>query len=326
MFRRITCLLPLIVLFGCTRPRDGAHASRLDLMKPSPDAQRIDSTFVCPRPAHNVTAEFDDLFYSQSISNDPKAANALRDCDVVLVHGWLGEVALRLTGFLNFFSPNQHALDYLKDQRQASRELGMECKVPLYRSESIDACGEKVARFIAANPRPVILIGHSKGGLDALAALLSLQRSGQLHKVAGWLAMQGPFYGCDEAQEFFDTPHLRARMKFALFGGKLDGLRDLTPAARRDYMAQHEAEIATLMRTVPVVCFGSWLPPKAPDVPLMDGPVKPGDAILPGADYVAKCGVRHALPVLGWGPERFDRVAFTKTMLIMLAHRMADTH
>ena len=241
---------------------------------------------------------------------------------MILVHGWLGEVALRLTHFLGRFNSHQRVLDYLDDQRRAVQELGLSTKAPLYRSESIDACGEKLARFIVENPRRVILIAHSKGCNDALAALLSLQRSGHLNKVAGWLAMQGPFYGCDEAETFYSHSMPLTTLRFKLLGGKIEGVSDMRPSAREEYMAVNKSNIDALMRSTPVLCFGSWLPPSAANEPLKDGPIVPESAILPGADYIAKCGIRHAMPVLGWGNPEFNRVAFTKTMMAMLIERI----
>ena len=303
------------------RPHDAAQA----LSAPSSDRKLEDlkdSAFVCQRGGHNITAEFNRRLHVENATFVAQPRDAVNDCDVILVHGWLGEVAIRLTKFLDRFNNHQRLLDYLDDQHRAAHELGLSSKAPLYRSESVYACGEKLAQFIIDNPRPVILIAHSKGCVDALAALLSLQRSGHLNKVAGWLAMQGPFYGCDEAETFFSHSMPLAKLRFKLLGGKIEGVWDMRPSAREEYMAANKSAIDALMRTTPVICFGSWLPPSKENEPLNDGPIVPDSAILPGADYIAKCGIRHAMPVLGWGNPEFDRVAFTKTMMSMLIERI----
>ena len=307
---------------GCARFVGNSQAPDFYSSDRSLETKR-DAAFSCERGGRNITQEFSDRLHA-AVTGDPasKTFSQTENCDVVLVHGWLGEVALRATDFLDKFNRKQHILDYLKDQRIAARELGLATLSPLYRSDSIDICGEKLAAFIIANPRPVILIAHSKGCVDALAALLSLQRSGHLNKVRGWLSMQGPYYGCDEAETFFSHSMPLSTLRFKLLGGKLAGVTDMRPALREEYMAQHRAEIESIVRSTPVICFGSWLQPTMPGEPLKDGPISPESAILSGSDYIAKCGIRHAAPVLGWGDPQFDRVAFNKTMLVMLLERI----
>lgn len=315
---RILGILPLIVASGCARHADCARApinsvSNQLLSDPS------DAVFVSAPGGRNLTSEFTQRF---NASTNTECAKAFEGCDVLLIHGWLGEVAIKLTSFLDTLKGNQRILDYLKDQRCAADEMGLCAAAPAYRSETVCACGDKIARIIASNPRPVILVCHSKGCLDTLDALLKLQRSGQLNNVAGWIALQGPFYGTEEAATFLNRGNPIGRLRIRMLGANPDGVRDMTPAVRKQYMAENQTQIATLIQSVPMICFASWTTPARENEALSDGHVTPESAILPGSDYIAKCGISHSMPVIGRKNTPFDRVTFTKTMLTLLGERV----
>ena len=315
----------LLVGAGCSRCPDnarGPHICSAESMLKTSGAP----VFVSQRGGHDVTAEFTQRFCAGCNSADRPSALAFDGCDVLLVHGWLGEVAIRVTGLLDNVSCNQRVLDYLKDQHCAADELGLCSFAPPYRSESVCACGEKVARMIECNPRPVMIVSHSKGCLDTLEALLILQREGKLGKVAGWIALQGPFYGAALAESFLGKRSPIGRLRVRMLGADLEGIRDMTETSREGYMARNATETEKLVRAIPVLCFASWKTPLCDGYVLTDGQVTPESALLPGADYVALGGITHAMPVIGRKYEPFDRVTFTKTLLTMLRDRSAARH
>ena len=313
-------LITLILATGCARHSE--YVQNNSVSSAALTEEQRDALFVTKIGGRNLTAEFTQRLRASSDVAATQSAKNLEGCDVLFVHGWLGEVALHLTTFLDRISCNQRILDYLKDQRYAADELGLCSAAPAYRSESVCACGEKVARLIAENPRPVIIVSHSKGCLDSLEALLLLQRSGQLNKVAGWIAMQGPFYGSENAAKFIANAGPMAKLRLKLFGARIVGVHDMCPECRMGYMETHRAEIESLIHSVPLICFASWKTPTSDNQPLADGPVAPESAILPGADYIAKGGIAHSMAVIGVKNTPFDRIAFTKVMLEMLGDRL----
>ncbi len=316
----ILAILPLLLVSGCAR--HVGNSADLGISGSPAIEEQNDAIFTSHRGGHDVTRDYTERFYAANSSQNLSGSKALEGCDVLLVHGWLGEVAIRLTDFLDGLNCNQRLLDYLKDQRYAADELGLCSMAPPYRSEAVCICGEKIAQFIEANPRPVIIVSHSKGCLDTLEALLRLQRDGQLSRVKGWISMQGPLYGTEEAATFLNHSNFVKKLRIKMLGARIEGLHDITPVVREEYMTSHRTEIDAVIHAVPVLCFASWKKPTCPNDLLSDGHVEPDSAILPGADYIAKSGVSHSMPVLSRKSEYFDRVTFTKTMLAMLDDRL----
>jgi predicted alpha/beta hydrolase family esterase len=317
---RIVAIAVLLLCAGCGQhPRESLAphiASRAELAAES----QADAVFVSRVGGRDLTSDFTARFHAQNSDASAQNSNALSGHDVILVHGFLGEAGLKATHFLDKFKRAQHFIDYLKDQQTAVEECGLNSTVPAYRSETVEACGAKLARIIADCERPVILISHSKGSLDTLDALLILQREGNLSKVAGWISIQGPFYGSPQADACSANP-LR-KMCIKLLGAQMRALNDLTTPARDCYMAQHSAEIETLLHATPVLCFASWSTLNCKTPRLSDGAVPAESAILPGSDYIAKSGITHSMPVIDLKVMPFDRVAFTRTLMQMLSERI----
>ena len=297
--------------------------------------EQPDAAFTSKLGGHNVTGEFRECFRDLQPHLTDENKKTLNQYDILLVHGFLGEVGIKVAGFLDKFSSKQHLVDYLKDQRKASEELGLTVKVARFRSESLDASAIKIAKTISENERPMIVFSHSKGSLDTLDALLRLEREGKLSHVAGWISCQGPFYGSPDADEFFQHPlhFLGNRILVKLLGADVDAIRDLTTTEREHYVALHRTDIERITKKIPVLCFASWeqmLKAKsgssapgagAANELFSDGSLPAESAILPGTDYIAKSGISHSMTVIKRAVP-YDRVTFTKTLLVMLSERI----
>ncbi len=281
-----------------------------------PDACNEDFT------GRNVTAEFRDRFahIDKFCTEDRK--EALKPYNVLIVHGLLGEVGLKFTGFLNVFSKDQNCIDYFKDQRKAVEEFGIEPQFPGFKSASVDRSGSKIVKAILESDKPVVIISHSKGGIDTLDALIKLQKKGQLSKVAGWISIQGCFYGSPDADKLENSKVRKQFVHVALkcLGANWDSLHDLTTTAAETYHADHKDEIATVLQTVPTLCFASWSEKKSITFKT-DGPVPLRSAVLPNTDYIAKCGVTHEMTVIR-SSDKYDRQTFTKALLTMLVDKL----
>jgi hypothetical protein len=244
---------------------------------------------------------------------------------VLLVYGLMGEIvaAFRPLG-----------LDYMHPLRDWLREQGAQPSVvKLPTAERVAVNAARLADAIRAEAEPVLIVAHSKGGLEALAALIE---PAVRARCAGFLAMQSPFLGSPVADAVIGSKPLEAAAAglARLLGiGSGDGVRDLTTAARRAWMQEHRAEIAALVAALPVACVATvlreggargrerlhlaaaqWMEKRGhgPN----DGLVPVASALIPGAAHVVLPG-SHIATVSG-GSGR-DPVAMLRAGLAALA-------
>ena len=95
--------------------------------------------------------------------------------------------------------------------------------------------------------KEVVLVTHSKGGLDTLDALLGAPDVWS--KVRGWVAFQSPFYGSPLADSTFAP--INALLLGAL-GGNAQSVEDLKVETRTRYMQARKGRIKRLTRQIPV--------------------------------------------------------------------------
>ena len=286
------------------------------------DAQAQFDTFDEHIPGNNVTADYRERFahIDQYLTDERK--DTLKQYNIMLVHGLMGEVGLKFTNLLNSFDKNQTLIAYLKDQKRALEQCGIEPEFASFKSASIDRSGTKIAEAIAKSDRPVVIVSHSKGGIDTLDALIKLQKKGLLGKVAGWVSIQGCFYGTPDADKYENNKIKQTLVHITVkcLGANWDAVKDLTTTAGEAYQAKHREEVADVLSHVPTLCFASWLD-KERFGEKSDGQVPPHSAILPNTDYIAKFGVSHEMTVIK-SSEEFDRVTFTQVLMTMIADRL----
>lgn len=245
-------------------------------------------------------------------------AAVLRRHKVLLVSGYFGDV-----------DPA-----YFGDQLRWLAKLGVEQeKVAVRSRQSVAVNAPIVAAAIRASAKPVLLITHSKGSVDALEALRA--EPSLRAKVKGWISLQGAFLGSPMADWLLDGSLLdpaSAITILQLFGGSKESAEGLTTKASRAWYREHEAAIGAVLREVPAIAFASSLDGAQAratgflEIPrqLMsnrglrsDGLVPPGSALLPGMDYVEVTGVDHVAPVMP-ALEPLDRVRMTKALLLAM--------
>lgn len=236
----------------------------------------------------------------------------LNDRRVLLVHGLMGEVmaALRPIG-----------LDYMHSLAAWLRAQGAEVDVVrLPTAAPIARNAERLRAVLLAEAAPVLLIAHSKGGLEALAALLDPVAAA---RCTGFVALQSPFFGSPVADAVTGARPLdAAAMGLArlLRIGSGEGLRDLTTARRAAWMGANAAAIGALLARLPVVCLATALPARGlrgrdqiyglaarwmarrgawPS----DGLVPVASALLPGARHLLRDGSHIASVSRGGGRD-----------------------
>ncbi|MBU8538552.1 lipase family protein [Falsiroseomonas tokyonensis] len=242
---------------------------------------------------------------------DAALAERLAGSRVLLCYGLLGEVIAGLAPV---------GLDYMGAQLAWLRGLGMPVQVvKLPTAAPVGVNAGRIAAALLADSRPAILVGHSKGGLEALDALL---RPGMAARCRGFIALQAPFLGSPVA----DALLARRRVLMAVHHlarlsrlGTGRGLRDLTTATRQAWMGAHAAQVAALLAALPVATLASdieqagdwrelayrplarWM--RAQGAGPGDGLVPVASALLPGARQRLLPGGHRALVARGPGRD-----------------------
>jgi hypothetical protein len=320
-------------------------------------APRLPARFTERIPGKDGTPEFDARYgRAESKALDAREKKRLVGYQIILVPGIVTSLYLQIGNFLKDTIDMKDVLDYLREAREALAELGQLGEQPLLKKEefntqeAVAVNAERIVREVrkqVARGKRVILLSHSKGGNDALAALLLLQKSGELGSVGGWISLQGAFEGTPIADEIMQSDPLRKGAQLALeqLGGTLDSLRDITTEAGVTFLAQNKAALRKLNRSLPILSFASWKEKPAdpqllrPDTALVptrdllskrgllnDGLVPTRSAILPYSLQVVKGGIDHAEPAMTnqppVPPSTLNKKQLVQALLGMLLVRM----
>ena len=231
---------------------------------------------------------------------------------VLVAYGLLGDTtaALRRVG-----------IDYMWAQQDWLRAMGAApevVRVPT--AASVAANAARLRAALVGSERPALVIAHSKGGLETLAALLDPATAA---RCAGFVAFQSPFAGTPVADAVAGS---RALHGLALAGfralrvGNGEGLHDLTTPVRAAWMRAHAGAVAKLVERLPVVTAATaldgaargdgrdraygvaarWLERRAgPN----DGLVPVSSALLPDARHSLEPGGHVALVAAGGGRD-----------------------
>jgi hypothetical protein len=267
-------------------------------------------------------ADFTQAFFSVyegTCAFGPAHAQALRQYRVLLV-----------PGYFSHLDPS-----YFGDQMRWLAGLRVDHdKVAMKTGDTVAVNAAIIAAAIRGSAKPVILITHSKGSVDALEALATDRAL--RGKVKGWISLQGAFFGSPIADMLLDPALLHPAVGagiLAFFGGTEEAAKGLTTQSSLAYYRAHSAAIDGVLREVPAIAFASVIEgtAEAPaqtslEIPLQllsrsgvrsDGLLPVDAQVLPGMDFVKVWGVDHIAPVMR-ASRRFDRVRMTQALLLAL--------
>ncbi|XP_072957436.1 uncharacterized protein [Typha angustifolia] len=158
---------------------------------------------------------------------------------------------------------SNHGPLYFVNTKVCFSKMGLACHIAKIHSEaSIAKNAREIKEYIEeiywGSQKRVLLLGHSKGGVDAAAAL-SLYWPDLKDKVAGLVLAQSPYGGSPVASDILregqlgDYVRLRKLMEILIckvMKGDLQALEDLTYEKRKEFLMKHP-----LPRELPVVSF-----------------------------------------------------------------------
>lgn len=239
-------------------------------------------------PTRDRTANFDAAFQAVKAGESvlpPEAA----DFTYLVVPGFMGE---QIPTYMDAHVDRLQARGLDAQQVAIETEAGVEDNARVVRDAILEA---------AKDGRQVVLLGHSKGGLDVTAAL-SLYPELKPH-VRAVATMQTPYGGTPLASDLNAFGPLRWLVGNVLerLGGSGDSMRDLTYAQRQKFLKAHPypqdiptVSMATSDHSLTSV-FASTTNYMANRYGWpSDGMVPTQDQIIPGSDVVHVQGVDHA--------------------------------
>ncbi|XP_024993169.1 uncharacterized protein LOC112526950 [Cynara cardunculus var. scolymus] len=158
---------------------------------------------------------------------------------------------------------SNHGPLYFTATKATFSKMGLTCHIAKIHSEaSVEKNAREIKEYVeemywGSNKR-VLLLGHSKGGIDAAAAL-SMYWPDLRDKVAGLALAQSPYGGSPIASDimregqigdYFNVRKLMEILICKVIKGDLQSLEDLTYEKRKEFLRKHH-----LPKELPVVSF-----------------------------------------------------------------------
>jgi len=157
---------------------------------------------------------------------------------------------------------SNHGPLYFVNTKKVFSKLGLACHIAKIHSEaSVETNARELKQYIEelywGSGKRVMLLGHSKGGVDAAAAM-AMYWPDLKDKVAGLALVQSPYGGSPIASDILregQIADIETRRIMELFickviKGDMQALEDLTYEKRREFISKH-----TLPTDVPLVSF-----------------------------------------------------------------------
>ncbi|GMH00631.1 hypothetical protein Nepgr_002470 [Nepenthes gracilis] len=158
---------------------------------------------------------------------------------------------------------SNHGPLYFINTKTSFSKMGLTCHIAKIHSEaSVEKNARELRDYIEeiywGSKKRVMLLGHSKGGIDAAAAL-SMYWSDLKDKVVGLVLAQSPYGGSPIASDILregqlgDYVNSRKLMEILIckvIKGDMQALEDLTYEKRKEFLMKH-----SLPRELPVVSF-----------------------------------------------------------------------
>jgi hypothetical protein len=154
------------------------------------------------------------------------------------------ELPIESGGFITFYAQ----MSYFDARGIAYQNLSA-VSASFDTSESVEHNAAAILEFLRSTDKRIVIVSHSKGGLDTLDALLDAPELWG-DTVFGWVALQAPFYGTPVADP---APSAINALLLSAVGGNGQSLDDLKTVTRAPYMDANEERIAELTASIPII-------------------------------------------------------------------------
>ncbi|KAG0616118.1 hypothetical protein M758_5G091700 [Ceratodon purpureus] len=157
---------------------------------------------------------------------------------------------------------SNHGPLYFVDTKKYFLKLGLSCHIAKIHSEAAveknaTEIKEHILELYWGSQKKIVLLGHSKGGVDAAAAC-SMYWDELKDKVVGLALIQSPYGGSPVAADIlregqiadFETRRIMEMLVSKVLKGDLQALLDLTYEKRREFLAKY-----TYPSDLPTICF-----------------------------------------------------------------------
>jgi len=285
-------------------------------------------------PPDDISTEYSAAFSVSDPGQSEALFRKLRGYRILFVPGFLSNLTVN-PGFVEGSAESSGGGDYFNAQIAWLRAGGVDAWiVDIESEEGSQFNAKRITQSVISSPKPVIIVAHSKGGVDTLEALLSDNQTDG--KVAGVITIQSPLLGTPVADFVLENGFLSTLLRRALItlGGSDRSLRDLSVKRRRSYFQDNSAAISGLTARTPFICFGSWVGSGGFTLGAThdylqglgmdnDGLVPARNTALPGSWTIAVGGLDHQITVKDNASSGFDRIRFLKTLLGLLDARIS---
>jgi hypothetical protein len=198
----------------------------------------VSSTKATPLTPLNVTPHYDN--HTASPLPDKVLAEKLRDYEIVFVRGMFGNPGTSL-GFINYF----------EEQERWANQTGIVASTAPIDTQAPVATNAKILRdYLETRTRRVIIMAHSKGGVDTLEALMIYPQLTE--KIAGFISIQSPFLGTEAVETVLDSWWERYPVSFYFnwMGGGFEAFEEIAPDVRQAHFLENKNNILNISRQV----------------------------------------------------------------------------
>lgn len=154
------------------------------------------------------------------------------------------ELPIEPGGFISFYTQ----MSYFDAEGIAYQNLS-DASASFDTSDSVEHNAAAILEFLRSTDKQIVIVSHSKGGLDTLDALLDAPELWG-DTVVGWVALQAPFYGSPVADP---APSAIDALLLSAVGGNGQSVDDLKTVTRALYMDANEERIANLTASIPII-------------------------------------------------------------------------
>lgn len=308
-------------------------------------------TLAQPCFAGDLFGEFQSNFSSNHLAQE---VPNLKNYKVIIVRGLFNNYFSNLSGLLTNLGAPIEDRKYAPFTRESDflNSIGIETVIPAVDTQGNPTeNGEVLARIIKDSDKPVIILAHSKGGVDVLYGLTAHPEVQE--KVAGWINYQVPFYGTKLCDYLTGNEIIKAPLKLLLvgiMGGQWSSMTSLCDKNMTAFHQKNQQKVKGLVQNMPIISLASTFEVNTPleeiflplgersafsllNRTLIDLGEGPNDgftsvpsACLKGSECLVLSGIDHASLVVDLEPfhtlDKPKRIKIILSLLKMIDERV----